>query len=832
MQFSERGAFCMLKWMTIPILLLAALASATTYYVDPAGSNANDGLSPATPWRTLLKVGISTFAPGDVILFKRDGVWNEWLTPPSSGSSGSPIKFDAYGAGRPPRFTGYYATKATDWSSTAGNVWQTTLSAAQAISQLKFVQFGSIWGNSQTSQGALAHDRDWYYDSSSQNLYVYASGGNPVTAFGSVTPIILSGQSLININNQSWLEIQHIQLDWYDGYGVQVQGASDHIWLANMSADSQVPNGTVPIGFYIHPNGAASDIHLFNTDSHRNYVGYRFDENPTAIELKNCRAYANRTYGLMDNTAAVTYSYCHFYANNLATGLSTDVTGTPGPIDGGHNLPADTPPNVRGFMRYPARITMTYDDPGLVDGSHQYIQSLLPIFLSKGVPLSIAVVTGYDLSQQLISTFQSWINAGWDINSHSVSHQYFVYPNAFTLQYTGTAASAVTLSISGRQLVITAPGDPNAQVNWDLSSSGRDLTPSGLDTLGGLIYTLNQRGVFSVTADPNMKTAVKSEDLADVSTQDIKSAPYTLTMDKGRLMTDELGWARAWMSANLTGLDGGHSVSLSWNAGTNVSGYNVYRSATSGGPYTKIAGPLSTPAYTDMAVDPQQTWFYVVTALNSAGESGYSNEVAATVPGMWVYVYPGSYEDTSTESIAVAAGYAGARGSGVMQPSPNAATVLASGINVQNILSQGVAPNFQNLTDAQLANKLRALVFKSAVWGVPMGIFWHVNEMSAHQVGVMLDTLKASGASLMTNTQLVHYLRGTQQDFGTTYYADSATGSATDFRPAPSSPVVNQGTALADEFKYDLLGIDQSQFGTGWEMGAFSFVPEYAGHVK
>ena len=193
--------------------------------------------------------------------------------------------------------------------------------------------------------------------------------------------------------------------------------------------------------------------------------------------------------------------------------------------------------------------------------------------------------------------------------------------------------------------------------------------------MGGIIYTLNQRGVFSVSADPDMKSAVKSEDLADVTTQDLLAAPYTLQMDKTRLMTDEIGWAMAWMSANLTGL-----------------------------------------------------------------------------PANRVYVYPGSYEDTSTENIAVAAGYAGARGSGVMQPSPNAATVIASGINVQNVLSQGIAPNFQNLTDGQLSNKILALVFKSAVWGVPIGLFWHVNELSAHQVQVMADTLKQSGATLMTNT--------------------------------------------------------------------------------
>src|SRR5579859_1600797 len=219
---------CALTW-----LLCCAGASAATYYVDPSGSNGNNGLSPQTPWRTLLKVGISSFQPGDVILFKRDGVWNEWLTPPSSGAAGNLIKFDTYGNGRPPRFTGRYVTTTSQWGNTSGNVWQITLSATQPVPELRFVQFGTIWGHVQASQATLAHDRDWYYDGASQNLSVYSSGGNPVTAYGSVTPIILSGQSLINLNNVQYVQIQHIQLEWYDGYGVQVQGASDHIWPAN-----------------------------------------------------------------------------------------------------------------------------------------------------------------------------------------------------------------------------------------------------------------------------------------------------------------------------------------------------------------------------------------------------------------------------------------------------------------------------------------------------------------------------------------------------------------------------------------------------------------------
>ncbi len=167
-----------------------------------------------------------------------------------------------------------------------------------------------------------------------------------------------------------------------------------------------------------------------------------------------------------------------------------------------------------------------------------------------------------------------------------------------------------------------------------------------------------------------------------------------------------------------------------------------------------------------------------------------------------------------------------------MQPSPNAATVLSSGYDVQNILSQRMVPYFQGLTDQQFANRFRAMVFKSAVWGVPMGIFWHWNELTPYQVALMIDTLKQSGATLMSNTQLVNYLLSTQQNSGTTYYADSATGPLVDTRPTGASPVVDAGAGLSTEYKYDLMGIDQTLFGSGWEIGAMVWVPGAAGQVK
>jgi hypothetical protein len=81
---------------------------------------------------------------------------------------------------------------------------------------------------------------------------------------------------------------------------------------------------------------------------------------------------------------------------------------------------------------------------------------------------------------------------------------------------------------------------------------------------------------------------------------------------------------------------GAHDVTLNWNpsSSSGVLGYNVYRGTGSGGPYTKLNRfVLPTTSYTDNAVDPGQTYYYVVTATNSGNEeSAFSNEIAEPIP--------------------------------------------------------------------------------------------------------------------------------------------------------------------------------------------------------
>jgi hypothetical protein len=78
-----------------------------------------------------------------------------------------------------------------------------------------------------------------------------------------------------------------------------------------------------------------------------------------------------------------------------------------------------------------------------------------------------------------------------------------------------------------------------------------------------------------------------------------------------------------------------HTVSLSWTGSSStVSGYNVYRSSTSGGPYTRLnSNLLSGTTFSDNNVQAGQTYFYVATTVDSGNaESGYSNQAHTVVP--------------------------------------------------------------------------------------------------------------------------------------------------------------------------------------------------------
>ena len=72
-------------------------------------------------------------------------------------------------------------------------------------------------------------------------------------------------------------------------------------------------------------------------------------------------------------------------------------------------------------------------------------------------------------------------------------------------------------------------------------------------------------------------------------------------------------------------------ITLSWNGVTGITNYSVYRGTASGGLTAKtlLAGNVAATTYVDTTATAGTTYYYQVTALDSSGESGGSNEVNA-----------------------------------------------------------------------------------------------------------------------------------------------------------------------------------------------------------
>ena len=78
-----------------------------------------------------------------------------------------------------------------------------------------------------------------------------------------------------------------------------------------------------------------------------------------------------------------------------------------------------------------------------------------------------------------------------------------------------------------------------------------------------------------------------------------------------------------------------HAVLLNWSASpsTDVASYRVYRGTVSGGPYSVLTSNIKATTYTDSTVQSGSTYYYVTSAVDTAGtESIFSNEFQSVIP--------------------------------------------------------------------------------------------------------------------------------------------------------------------------------------------------------
>ena len=91
------------------------------------------------------------------------------------------------------------------------------------------------------------------------------------------------------------------------------------------------------------------------------------------------------------------------------------------------------------------------------------------------------------------------------------------------------------------------------------------------------------------------------------------------------------------------------SITVNWSSVSGASGYYVYRSSSPSSSFSRV-GTSSSTSFTDTGLSPSTTYYYRVSAYNSAGESSQSASVSATTSS----ASSGSVPNTPTNVTATA----------------------------------------------------------------------------------------------------------------------------------------------------------------------------------
>ena len=158
----------------------------TGYYVDPAGDDANSGKSPGAAWRTVARVNSKSFNPGDVVYFRRGGLWREMLEPMVGGSPSYQLTFATYGDGQAPIISG--SDVVNGWSLAEGQIYDAPLS--QKPNNV-YSDGGPDWGLVAASSMASMTVGTWYWDGS--NLYVWLTDGSSPSSHTMEAAVRISG---------------------------------------------------------------------------------------------------------------------------------------------------------------------------------------------------------------------------------------------------------------------------------------------------------------------------------------------------------------------------------------------------------------------------------------------------------------------------------------------------------------------------------------------------------------------------------------------------------------------------------------------------------------
>jgi len=206
-----------------------------------------------------------------------------------------------------------------------------------------------------------------------------------------------------------------------------------------------------------------------------------------------------------------------------------------------------------------------------------------------------------------------------------------VTAGTITMSYIGSDTTAPTV-----QTVSPANGASGVSSNTTVSATFSEDVVSASINANTFILTCGTTTVSgTVTYDSPTRTAIFTPSSSLPASSSCAASITTGVEDlAGHLMATNYPWSFTTQLPVPTGVSaaaGDRQVTISWNTVTGATSYNIYWSTTTGVTTTngtKIPGVTS--PYTKTPLTNGTTYYYIVTAVNSYGESSASTEVSAT----------------------------------------------------------------------------------------------------------------------------------------------------------------------------------------------------------
>ncbi len=295
--------------------------------------------------------------------------------------------------------------------------------------------------------------------------------------------------------------------------------------------------------------------------------------------------------------------------------FTVTVTGTSGNItSSGATLTVNAPPSITAQPASKSVLTgqtatFSVTAAGTATLTYQWNKGGVAISGATSASYTTPATTSADNGAQFTVTVT---NAAGNVSSTAATLTVSAGTAILNASQSSLSFSSVNIG-SNKSLPVTFTNNGNSNVTIsNVSLSGAGYAVSGVQT--GQILTPGQVGTMNVTFTP---AAAGSLPGSVTVTSNASNSPVTVTLSG-------------------TGVQAvAHSVTLTWTTSTStVTGYNVYRSSVSGGPYSRMNTTIiAATTYVNSTVISGQTYFYVVTAIDSSNvESANSAEVSAVVP--------------------------------------------------------------------------------------------------------------------------------------------------------------------------------------------------------